>query len=69
MYVVVNDDGKYFTNDWRTLDGKYPLLWTSHKRLAKQYSKRGWAINAANKVGGREQRLGQPSVYGIIYRR
>ena len=57
MYIVVNSDGKYFTNDWRKLDGEYPLLWTSHKRLAKQYQKRGWAINAAKKVGGIEMRL------------
>lgn len=61
MYVVVNHDGKYFTNDWRSFEGEQRFLWTSHKQLAKQYSREGWAHNAAQKVGGRAERLPQPT--------
>ena len=59
MYVVVNNDGKYFTNDRRSFEGEHRFLWTSHKQLAKQYSRRGWAKHAARKNGGREERLRQ----------
>ena len=59
MYVVVNNDGKYFTNDRRRFEGEQRFLWTSHKQLAKRYSRQGWANNAADKVGGRTERLGK----------
>lgn len=57
MYIVVNNDGKYFTNDWRSFEGEHRFLWTSHKKLAKLYSKVGWAENAARRVGGQTQQL------------
>ncbi|MEZ4677204.1 MAG: hypothetical protein R2932_23600 [Caldilineaceae bacterium] len=64
MYVVVNEDGKYFTNDWRSFEGEHCFLWTSHKQLAKQYDKRGWATNAARRVGGRATTIGKRLTVG-----
>jgi len=52
MYIIMNTDGKYYTNDQRQFEGRYPFLWTSHKRLAKQYAKQGWAEKIAKKFGG-----------------
>ena len=57
MYIVVNPNGKYYTNDARRFAGEQPFLWSSHKQLAKQYTKRGWARKVAERVGGNEQLL------------
>ena len=57
MYIVVNPHGKYYTNDGRRFAGEQPFLWTSHRRLAKQYKKQGWAKKVAQRVGGYEQRV------------
>ena len=52
MYIVTNDNGKYYTHDQRKFEGQQPFLWSSHKLLAKRYTKRGWAKKVAEKVGG-----------------
>lgn len=52
MYIVMNNEGKYYTNDLRRFEGRTPFLWSSHRRLAKHYAKRGWAKKIAKKVGG-----------------
>ena len=52
MFVVINENGKYYTNDLRKFDGDQPFLWSSHKQSAKQYTKRAWAERVAEKVEG-----------------
>lgn len=52
MYIVVNEQGKFYTNDQRKFAGARPFLWSSHKRLAKRYAKRGWADKIAKKNNG-----------------
>jgi hypothetical protein len=52
MYIVINEEGKFYTNDHRKFAGAQPFLWSSHKRMAKRYAKRGWATKVAQKNGG-----------------
>jgi hypothetical protein len=64
MYVVVNQDGRYYTGKWLKLKESYPFLWTPYSKQAKRYQKQGWAQQVADRCGGRVQAVGQRAVSG-----
>lgn len=57
MYVIVNQEGRFYTGKWLKLKDTYPFLWTPYSKQAKRYQKQGWAQQVASRWGGRVQAL------------
>jgi hypothetical protein len=57
MYIVVNQEGRFYTGNWIKLKETYPFLWTPYPKQAKRYQKQGWAQQVAHRWGGQVQAL------------
>lgn len=60
MYVVINQEGRFYTGNRLKLKESYPFLWTAYVQQAKRYQKLGWAQQIASQWGGRVQAVDRP---------
>jgi len=49
MYIIVNQEGRFYTGKWLKLKDTYPFLWSPYSKQAKRYQKQGWAQQVASR--------------------
>ena len=68
MYVIVNQEGRFYTGNRLKQKEAYPFLWTSYPKQAKRYQKRGPegapAQQVADQWGGQVRAINRRSYTG-----